>query len=171
MSETSQGPGWWQASDGKWYPPEQSSGAPPAPPKPPKPVRPAPDWVRPVYLYFLSFVGVLIAAFGVLTFVLGVAHFAVPDLDKGDPIFRISSAVIEVAEATIEAQESADSDDDFGSSSVPPEVSDALDSAKDEIRNQARDAALNDIVKGLVIIGLGVAIYLFHWRKAEATGA
>lgn len=23
MSETSRGPGWWQASDGKWYPPEQ----------------------------------------------------------------------------------------------------------------------------------------------------
>lgn len=23
MAETSSGPGWWQASDGKWYPPEQ----------------------------------------------------------------------------------------------------------------------------------------------------
>lgn len=27
MSDASQGPGWWQATDGKWYPP-----APPAPP-------------------------------------------------------------------------------------------------------------------------------------------
>lgn len=27
MSDASQGPGWWQASDGKWYPP----AAPPAP--------------------------------------------------------------------------------------------------------------------------------------------
>ena len=26
MSDTSQGPGWWQASDGKWYPPEQAPG-------------------------------------------------------------------------------------------------------------------------------------------------
>lgn len=33
MSDTSQGPGWWQASDGKWYPPEQ--GATPHPPAPP----------------------------------------------------------------------------------------------------------------------------------------
>lgn len=24
MSDYSQGPGWWQASDGKWYPPEQA---------------------------------------------------------------------------------------------------------------------------------------------------
>jgi hypothetical protein len=30
MSDTSQGPGWWQASDGKWYPPESSPGASPA---------------------------------------------------------------------------------------------------------------------------------------------
>jgi uncharacterized RDD family membrane protein YckC len=27
MSDFSQGPGWWQASDGKWYPPEQAPGA------------------------------------------------------------------------------------------------------------------------------------------------
>ena len=31
MSDTSQGPGWWQASDGKWYPPEQAPGATPPP--------------------------------------------------------------------------------------------------------------------------------------------
>ena len=33
MSDVSQGPGWWQASDGKWYSPEQAPGyqAPPAP--------------------------------------------------------------------------------------------------------------------------------------------
>ena len=35
MSDTSQGPGWWQASDGKWYPPDQQPGvAPPLSPAP-----------------------------------------------------------------------------------------------------------------------------------------
>ncbi len=28
MSDVSQGPGWWLASDGKWYPPEQAPGTP-----------------------------------------------------------------------------------------------------------------------------------------------
>lgn len=28
MSEQSQGPGWWQASDNKWYPPEAAQAAP-----------------------------------------------------------------------------------------------------------------------------------------------
>ncbi len=31
MSDVSQGPGWWQASDGKWYPPEQAPSAQPQP--------------------------------------------------------------------------------------------------------------------------------------------
>ncbi len=31
MSDSPQGPGWWQASDGKWYPPEQASAANPTP--------------------------------------------------------------------------------------------------------------------------------------------
>lgn len=52
MSDTSQGPGWWQASDGKFYPPEthpvtgsQGSGAvtPPAQPAAPTPMTPDVD--------------------------------------------------------------------------------------------------------------------------------
>ena len=44
MSDTSQGPGWWQASDGKWYSPEQRPGYQPpdtattVAPTPPSPV-------------------------------------------------------------------------------------------------------------------------------------
>jgi hypothetical protein len=43
MSDVSNGPGWWQASDGKWYPPESqpSSEAPAPPPSAAAPPRPA----------------------------------------------------------------------------------------------------------------------------------
>ena len=37
-----QGPGWWQASDGNWYPQESRPGYPP-PPLPPPPAPPAPQ--------------------------------------------------------------------------------------------------------------------------------
>lgn len=40
MSDVSQGPGWWQASDGKWYPPEQAPGAQPTPAAPTAPPTP-----------------------------------------------------------------------------------------------------------------------------------
>lgn len=45
MSDMSQGPGWWVASDGKWYPPEQHPNyvaPPPVPPSPPAPPPPTP---------------------------------------------------------------------------------------------------------------------------------
>lgn len=44
MSDQSQGPGWWVASDGKWYPPESHPSAA-APLAPPPPVPPASDLV------------------------------------------------------------------------------------------------------------------------------
>ncbi|HEV3227497.1 MAG TPA: hypothetical protein VGZ52_11705 [Acidimicrobiales bacterium] len=34
MSEQSGGPGWWQASDGKWYPPDQAASVDPTTPQP-----------------------------------------------------------------------------------------------------------------------------------------
>lgn len=47
MSDTSQGAGWWQASDDKWYPPEtHPDRRPPPPPREPPP-RPA-EPTRPV---------------------------------------------------------------------------------------------------------------------------
>ena len=49
MSDVSQGPGWWQASDGKWYPPEQAPGAQPtsAPPTTPPTTPPTPGGPSP----------------------------------------------------------------------------------------------------------------------------
>ena len=42
MSDVSQGPGWWQASDGKWYRPEQHPNYTPPPPPPIPPSTPPP---------------------------------------------------------------------------------------------------------------------------------
>ena len=46
MSDVSQGPGWWLASDGKWYPPQQAAptapAAPAAPTAPQAPIAPQP---------------------------------------------------------------------------------------------------------------------------------
>lgn len=38
MSDVAQGPGWWQASDGRWYPPEALAQVPNQVPPPPEPV-------------------------------------------------------------------------------------------------------------------------------------
>lgn len=51
MSDTSQGPGWWLASDGKWYPPELWTGPPVAGPGPgaPQSTTPANQAQAPTY--------------------------------------------------------------------------------------------------------------------------
>lgn len=45
MSDVPQGPGWWQASDSRWYPPEAFPGGPPAmAPRAPQAPRPPGQW-------------------------------------------------------------------------------------------------------------------------------
>ncbi|KAA1428389.1 DUF6777 domain-containing protein [Nocardioides antri] len=47
MSETPAGPGWWQASDGRWYPPDAHPSA--QQPPPPPPTQPPPTQAPPSY--------------------------------------------------------------------------------------------------------------------------
>ena len=78
MSDTSQGEGWWQASDGKWYPPSAVSAddlpAPPVSgygPPPPGPASPGYGkwrrrwrrylWIVPVVIVVFVFVGAVIS--------------------------------------------------------------------------------------------------------------
>lgn len=172
MSDTPAGPGWWQASDLRWYPPSDAPGdagsgaatatattAAPVAGAAPAAALPPPGWVRPVYLYFLCFVGIVLMAVGALGAVLGIAHLVSPDLNQGDPVTRIATAVIDVADATL-----SDSSQDFGDTS---DARDALGTARDEIDQQNRYAAANELLRGLVLAGIGVAIYLYHLRKIE----
>ena len=58
MSDSQQGPDWWRASDGKWYPPEQTPGGPPVQTPPgASPTATAAGLVRDLYdVQFDSFV-------------------------------------------------------------------------------------------------------------------
>ncbi len=79
MSDVAQGPGWWQASDGRWYPPESvPSAAPTLPPTPVTPDFPAAHapadaaygWSQPVGGYMPVYRN---RAIGTLVIVLGLA--------------------------------------------------------------------------------------------------
>ena len=47
MSDMAQGPDWWLASDGKWYPPNSRFPQPPPPPPPPGVATFARAWLSP----------------------------------------------------------------------------------------------------------------------------
>jgi hypothetical protein len=105
----------------------------------------------------MCLVGIVILAWGAVGFVMGIVHVAFPDLQRqSDPVFRIASAVVDVAQAAYAKQDQQD-----------PAVTDALAKAKTELDKQARKAGLNELVHGLVFALIGLAIFGFHWRKAE----
>ena len=78
MSDVSQGPGWWMASDEKWYAPESHPNyRPPSPPPPPAPptaaMSIASTSTRP--RYGLQIVTLLLVLVGVMAAVAGYAVY------------------------------------------------------------------------------------------------
>jgi TM2 domain-containing membrane protein YozV len=83
MSDTSQGEGWWVASDGKWYAPEAANQAPIATPAP-MPGAPASGPVRDPNAPMsdkskmtAGLLGIFLGGFGVHNFYLGYTNKAV----------------------------------------------------------------------------------------------
>ena len=89
MSDTSQGHGWWLASDGKWYPPEAWTGPPPqtgqAPYQSPVSYQPGPSsypvggaigqgapWVPPRQTSGLAVASLACSCAGIIPFLFGV---------------------------------------------------------------------------------------------------
>jgi hypothetical protein len=107
-----------------------------------------PNWVRPAYLRLMCLVGIVEMAYGLLGFVLGIVHVASPSLQRqSDPIFRIASAVVDVAQAAYAEEPDQN-----------PTVIKALDKSKSELDRQARAAGLNELLRGFVLSGIGAAI-------------
>ncbi len=84
MSDTSQGEGWWLASDGKWYPPQPASAMPPPPVAAPPPPAPGSDdqpretataalvcGIIGLCISWIPFVGFIGMILGIIALVLG----------------------------------------------------------------------------------------------------
>ncbi len=86
MSDTSQGPGWWIASDGKWYPPESAQPATPPPPTPPAYMAP-PVYAQPTMGY-----SVPTAPEALWSMILGIASLVCCGLVLGIPAIILGSS-------------------------------------------------------------------------------
>jgi hypothetical protein len=153
-------------------PPAPAPTAPTAatPPKPPRP-RPAiglsgPGWIRPSYYYLACLLGILIGAYGALTTAQGVVHLISPDLGaQGDPITRLVSTAVELIDVGVTT--AADQTDDDEAEESLETISDVLDSTRDELRSQTRKAALDQLLRGLILLAIGIAVYRYHWLRVE----
>ena len=100
-------------------------------------------------------------AIGAVLTLLGAVHIVSPDLQRqGDPLFRALSSVLDVGEVV--AREATEEEP------LPPGVEEALDEARKELDNQARDAGSNELITGLIVFVVGGVIFRLHWRRAES---
>lgn len=173
MSDTPQGPGWWQANDGRWYPPAEL-GPPTAPIAA---VEPAPAWVRPTFNYVVSLLAIVVMVFASMIFVLGLAQVIYPNLrSDSDPVSRlatgIATVVEEVAIADIEQTQQEDSefvDDEYSAflESQQEMIKKATGEIKSEVSSQSRTAAINQMIGAAALFGVAFVVYRIHFRRQE----
>lgn len=114
-----------------------------------------PNWVRPVYLYLMSLIGVVVMALGSLGVAMGVVHLAAPKTKQTDQLSRLVGGVVDIA-------------DNLSSDSLGRDEKKALHSVRSELNKQSRWSGTNELLKGLVIAGIGFGIYSFHQKRTAA---
>ena len=97
MSNTPQGPGWWQASDGLWYPRQPANPLPPPPASAPSSTPPKRSGLSPLLI-----VGIVAAAVVVLVLVAAVVLVAVSGGDD-EPTAGDGVTAFEDPEAMVDA--------------------------------------------------------------------
>lgn len=82
MSETPQAPDWWQASDGKWYPPQPPLAPPPPPPMPTTPNKSGKGCLIAVLVAFGLFALLIVGMIAAVTFLGNRAGDRLEDLES-----------------------------------------------------------------------------------------
>ena len=89
MSDTSQGPGWWVASDGKWYPPQEETPASASDQTHVEGESPPPWWKKPVPLWAVLLIAVVSLGLGAST-----ATDADADADDEDAATAVPTSTV-----------------------------------------------------------------------------
>ncbi len=154
--------------------PPSAPAQPTQPTKPPR-SRPAigltgPSWIRPAFYYLACLLGILVGAWGALNTAQGVIHFIAPDIaQQGDPITRLASTAVNLIDAGVSAtaEEFDDEIEDAGGEEALDSTDAIIDSTREELRSQSRKAALDELLTGLILLGIGFTIYRYHWLRVE----
>ncbi len=129
-----------------------------------------PSWIRPAFYYVACLLGILLGSWGALNTAQGVVHLVAPDIaQQGDPIARLASTAVNLIDAGVTAasDEFEDEIEDAGGDEAVDATDAVLESTRSELRSQARKAALDELLKGLILLGIGFAIYRYHWLRVE----
>lgn len=146
-------------------------------------------WVRSVYLYLMCLLSVLLVGIGVVGAVTGAVHTIAPDLGHRDTLDRVGIGVSNVASEVVdlfnEGQRSSVEDyckdvtdgRDELDQCIQDETSlsgDSMDSikkgiaqVKDELQSQIRNNSIDQLIRGLLLVGAGLFLFRIHGRRTE----
>lgn len=147
------------------------------------------SWVRTAYLYVMCVVSFLLVAFGGLAAVTGLVHTVAPDLGHRDTLDRVGIGVSNIAANVVDlvnetqgggnsaefCRDVTDTESDFedcmGSGSIDADgmsaIQDGIGEVKGELQRQIRNNSIDQLIKGLLLIGLGIVVFRVHGHRTQ----
>jgi hypothetical protein len=146
------------------------------------------SWVRSVYLYVMCFVSIVLIGVGAVASITGLVHTVAPDLGHRDAIDRFGIGVANIATNVVDlldetqisdseefCRDVTDNADDFdecmedetlGDESMAA-IQDGISEVKSELRSQIRNNSIDQLIRGLLIIGVGILLFRIHGERTE----
>ncbi len=146
------------------------------------------SWVRSLYLYLMCIVSFVLVALGGLGVIGGLVHTVAPDLGHRDTLDRVGIGLANIATNVVdvvnESQGSGDSsycrdvtdnDDDFQacmddgalSTDSMGAIQDGIGEVKSELQSQIRNNSIDQLIRGLLLVGLGIVVFRVHGHRTE----
>lgn len=145
------------------------------------------SWVRSVYLYLMCLVSVLLIGVGAIGAVTGAVHAIAPDLGHRDTLDRVGVGLSNVAVNVVDLIEETegggaedfcrdvtdnanDFDDCLADESGGTEmdaIAEGISEVRNELESQIRNNAIDQLIRGLLLIGAGVLLFRIHGHRTE----
>lgn len=145
------------------------------------------SWVRSVYLYLMCLVSIVLIGLGAIGAVTGAVHAIAPDLGHRDTLDRVGIGLSNVAVDVVDLLEETeggsaedfcrdvtDNADDFddcvdaeSSSSEMGSITDGIAEVRNELESQIRNNSIDQLIRGLLLIGAGVLLFRIHGHRTE----
>ncbi|MEO6318528.1 MAG: hypothetical protein ABIP36_07075 [Acidimicrobiales bacterium] len=148
------------------------------------------SWVRSIYLYVMCAVSIALIGIGAVGSVVGLVHTVAPDLGHRDTLDRVGIGLANIATSVVdlvgetqggnpeafcrdvtESQDEFDAcveeEQSFGGGDEMTAIQDGIGEVKDELRTQIRNSSVDQMIKGILLVGVGLLLFRIHSSRTE----
>ena len=147
------------------------------------------SWVRSIYLYLMCAVSIALIGLGAVGSVVGLVHTVAPDLGHRDTLDRVGIGLANIATSVVDlvdetqggdaegfCRDVTESEEDFeacvedqsgGGAGQMSAIQDGISDVKDELRTQIRNSSVDQMIKGLLLVGAGLLLFRIHSSRTE----